>query len=64
MSREQVTRERVAQADAYLNDVDLPGYLEVVGALQRLVLDPRLEGYHSDALDEAEQVLAQLRGRL
>jgi hypothetical protein len=64
MIREAITRERIAQADSYLNDVALPSYLEVVHALQRLVLDPRLEGYHSDAYDEAERVLGELRGVL
>lgn len=57
-------QEAVATADAYLNNVALPSYLEVVGALSRLVLKLNDDGNASEALDEAQDVVAQLRGRL
>lgn len=65
--RREVTVERIAQADSYLHDVALPGYLEVVGALQRMLLSVDTAGCREvspEALNEAQGVLAQLRGRL
>lgn len=62
--RAGITRERIAQADSYLNDVSLPSYLEVARALHQLTQDPRLEGYETDAYSEAERVLEQLGGLL
>jgi hypothetical protein len=61
--RRTVAREAIATADAHLTNVGLPGYLEVVGALQRLVLSLPTD-CQTEAREEAQGVLAQLRGRL
>ena len=63
-SHRRLALERIAQADSYLNDVDLPGYLEVAGALSRMVLD-FADLRPCDAVSEAREVLRRLvRGSL
>jgi hypothetical protein len=55
----EVTRERIENADSYLHGVGLPGYLEVAGALSRMVLsfgDMTADG----AVIEAREVLKRL----
>jgi len=68
LRRRKVTHERVNQADAYLNDVDLPGYLETVGALSRLYAAMLTTPYGGrdtpGALEEARDLLKRLEGRL
>jgi len=60
----KVALEQIAQADVCLNHVDLPGYLEVAGALSRMVLD-FADFRACDALSEAREVLRRLvRGSL
>lgn len=59
--RAEAVRTRIEQADSYLNDAALPSYREVVETLNQLVLDPRLEGYESEALARAELLCDRLR---
>lgn len=59
----ECARTSINHADRYLLADGLPGYLEVVGALQRLVLSLPAE-CQTEAREEAQGVLAQLRGRL
>ena len=63
-SHRRLALERIAEADSYLTDADLPGYLEVAGALGRMVLD-FADLRPCDAVNEAREVLRRLaRGSL
>ena len=64
--RALVIAERIAQADSYLNDVNLPSYGELVAALRSLgasgVLGRTQE--HSPELDAAQRLANGLLARL